>query len=109
MILILLIPILSLYVITGYKVIPSIMKILNILQTIKASKFTVDILYSELKKVLQRKNQHKKPRFTFEKNINLSNISFSYAGRKIIKDFSIIIEKNSCVGIIGKSGLVNLQ
>lgn len=102
-----LIPLLSLYVITGYKVIPSIMKILNILQQIKGSKYTVDILYSEFeKKIYNEKNQNKEDLdFTFEKNINLSNISFSYAGGKtIIKDLSLIIEKNSCVGIVGKSG-----
>ncbi len=102
-----LIPIVSLYVITGYRVIPSIMRILTILQQMKGSNITVDILHSEFEqKTHNDKIQTKEDsNFTFKKNINLSNISFSYeGGKKVIKNFSTIIEKNSCIGIIGKSG-----
>ncbi len=102
-----LIPIMSLYIITGYRVIPSIMRILTILQQMKGSKVTVDILHNELeKKVSEEKIQiTQKPNITFEKDINISNISFSYEGKeKIIKNFSETIKKNTCVGIIGKSG-----
>ena len=97
----------SLYIITGYRVIPSIMRILTILQQMKGSKVTVDILHNELeKKVPEEKIQiTPKSNITFEKDINISNISFSYEGKeKIIKNFSETIKKNTCVGIIGKSG-----
>lgn len=102
-----LIPILSLYVITGYRVIPSIMRILTILQQMKGSKVTVDILYTELKKNTpeEKIQMNLKSNITFEKDINISNISFSYEGKeKLFEGFSEIIKKNTCVGIIGKSG-----
>ena len=102
-----LIPILSLYVITGLRIIPSTMKILSIFQQIKGHTATIDILQNEFKNIVAKRNNEiiKKKYFVFKKEINISNVDFSYEGRKdIFNNFSKIIKKNSCIGIIGKSG-----
>ena len=102
-----LIPILSLYVITGLRIIPSTMKILSIFQQIKGHTATIDILQNEFKNIVAKRNNEiiKKKYFVFKKEINISNVDFSYEGRKdIFNNFSTIIKKNSCIGIIGKSG-----
>ena len=76
------------YVITGYRVIPSIMRILTILQQMKGSKITVDILHSEFEqKTHKTKFKFKDSNFTFKRNINISNISFSYEEGKKLKKF----------------------
>ena len=101
------IPILSLYVITGLRIIPSTMKILSIFQQIKGHTATIDILQNEFKNIVAKRNNEiiKKKYFVFKKEINISNVDFSYEGRKdIFNNFSTIIKKNSCIGIIGKSG-----
>lgn len=42
---------------------------------------------------------------SFERNIIINNLSFSYDGKKNVLDsISIVIEKNSLVSIVGKSG-----
>ena len=102
-----LIPILSMYVITGYRLIPAILRIMTILQQIKGFKPTVEILEKEftpnneekIKKVTKINN------FTYNSEIKILDLNFSYDKReKTIKNFSTVIKKNSCVGIIGKSG-----
>ena len=92
------------YVITGYRVIPSIMRILTILQQMKGSKVTVDILYTELKKNTpeEKIQMNLKSNITFEKDINISNISFSTREKKTFWRFFRMMKKK-CVGIIGKS------
>tara|TARA_A100000164_G_C21939685_1_gene789969 strand:- start:3074 stop:4765 length:1692 start_codon:yes stop_codon:yes gene_type:complete len=102
-----LIPILTLYVIVGFRIIPSAIKILSIFQQIKGHAATVEILQDEFKNIITKRNSKniQKKDFNFKKEINISNIDFSYEGRKsIFNNFSAIIKKNSCVGIIGKSG-----
>ena len=91
-----LIPILSLYVITGLRIIPSTMKILSIFQQIKGHTATIDILQNEFKNIKAKRNNEiiKKKYFVFKKEINISNVDFSYEGRKdIFNNFSTIIKK----------------
>lgn len=42
---------------------------------------------------------------SFERNIIINNLSFSYDGKKnVLDNISVVIEKNSLVSIVGKSG-----
>lgn len=100
------IPIFSLYIITGYRLIPCVMRIMNFLQQMKGLKPTIEILEKELiannKKISV--DQYIKD-FQFINEIKISNINFSYQKNKSqIRNFSSSIKKNTCVGIIGKSG-----
>ena len=102
-----LLPILGLYVIAAYRLIPSVMKIINIAQQIKGSKPNINVLFVESKNL--KKIKHlialNKNEISFKKSVNFSNISFSYDGKKkIFENFSEKINRNEYIGIIGKTG-----
>lgn len=102
-----LIPILSMYVITGYRLLPAILRIMNILQQFKGFKPTVEILEKEFTTNNEEKTKKvtKINNFTYNSEIKILDLNFSYDKReKTIENFSTVIKKNSCVGIIGKSG-----
>ncbi len=101
-------PVIGLYIAISFKLIPGLMKILNILQQIKGLEPSINVLnkeFSNLKNIKNDKVINNNIEMGFNKQIKISNIDFSYAGeKKIFKNFSATIEKNSFVGIIGKSG-----
>ena len=82
-------------------------------------KFSLPILYHLKKENVFRKNKNKNKsmvkKISFEKSIKLKNINFLYKKnkKKIIRDFNLLIKKNTVTGIFGNSGsgkttLVNL-
>lgn len=102
-------PILGLYLVTSFKLVPSLMKILNIIQQIKGLQPSINILDSEFKnfkkEIKARKTISKKPELLFNDVIEISNINFSYLMREsVLNSFTENIKKYSFVGIIGKSG-----
>lgn len=104
-------PIIGLYLAISFKLIPGFMKILSILQQIKGLEPSINVLMKEFSNLndiqgkIKSNNNENNVNLTFNKHIKISNIDFSYSGeKKILKNFSTIIEKNSFVGIIGKSG-----
>ena len=99
-------PLLGLYVIAALKLLPSLMRILNFVQQIKGLDATINVLSNEFSNLKFKNILHSnKSNFIFKKEINISNIFFSYEeGKNVISNFSKTIKKNSCIGIIGKSG-----
>jgi ATP-binding cassette, subfamily B, bacterial PglK len=92
------------------RLLPSISKIAQSVQTIKFNAVVVDLIYSELKDFENNKNNRKyktpqKNNFEF-KNINFENVSFSYfkSDIKILNDINIEIIKGDKIGIVGKTG-----
>lgn len=102
-----LLPIIGLYVVTSFRVIPSVLKILNFFQQIKGLKPSLEILNKEFKS-LEFNDGIKDlsfDNFNFNKDIKFNNVNFSYNEKNnVIKNFSLTIKKNSYTGIIGKSG-----
>ena len=105
-----LLPLLSIYLLSALKLIPSIMRILSILQTIKGLEPSIIMLNNEFNNnenlninlKLQDLSSNK---FSFNDKIEFKNVSFSYDNKnKIINDFSKVIHKNKMIGISGKSG-----
>ena len=92
------------------RLLPSISKIAQSVQTIKFNAVVVDLIYSELKDFENNKNNREyktsqKNNFEF-KNINFENVSFSYFERdiKVLNDINIEIIKGDKIGIVGKTG-----
>lgn len=101
-------PIIGLYIITSFKLVPSLMKILSISQQLKGFEPSIKVLERELKDLKKREStkflQSNLPLY-FNKEITISNIDFSYVDReKVLNSFSESINKYAFVGIIGKSG-----
>lgn len=106
----------------GFRMIPSFSRILNNLQSIRYGKPGVDTLVQEFKesattlepnhKTTQLGSQN---RLTFTKDIQLENISFSYAKEEdeVLKNINLMISQGEIIGLAGESGsgkstLVNL-
>jgi len=98
---------LGLYIGAVFRLMPSLNKIINAIQSIKYLEPIIDNLLNDY-------NAINKNKFFLEKNIekvkmnskiNLSNISYGYNQSKLILDnLSLIIKKNQKIGISGQSG-----
>jgi ATP-binding cassette, subfamily B, bacterial PglK len=102
-------PILGLYLVTSFKLVPSLMKILNSVQQINGLQPSINILdveFANFKKEIKTKIiSDKKPELFFRNEISISDVNFSYDKREsVLNSFSENIKKNSYVGIIGRSG-----
>ena len=75
-----LLPIIGLYVVTAFRLVPSVMKILNMLQQIKGLSPSVDFLNNEFETLdLDKGSKNSKPirkNLEFNKNIKIQNVKF---------------------------------
>jgi ABC-type branched-subunit amino acid transport system ATPase component len=104
-------PFLLLFAAATFRLLPSINKILNLVNRIRFSISTVKSLLNELKKIEVSRynliiNKKINPQINIIKNIEINNLRFSYDN---IKDFcldnlNLKIHNNSLIGITGKSG-----
>ena len=89
------------FVAAAYKIIPGIVKIINLTGQIRAYEFSIRDLDQD-----DRYKQTKKPAMTIAglDSIDLKNISYQYDQQVVINDFSLSIEKGDFIGISGESG-----
>ena len=92
------------------RLLPSISKIAQSIQSIKFNSVVVDLIYNELAAYDESKNneyvdQVKDKNLIFNE-IKFEKVGFSYLPKdnKILSDINIRIEKNDKIGIIGKTG-----
>ncbi len=101
------IPIISLYVFAGYRLMPAIQKIYTSINTMSYVGPSLNSLYFDLKNLENLdKQQFSNENFTFNRLIKLKDICYNYPGtsRTAIKDINIEIEAKTTVGIVGKTG-----
>ena len=91
------------------RLLPSISKITQSIQSIKFNSVVVDLIYFELTDYNNKDNRKEeklyKDDLKFEK-INFENVNFSYTpdSIKILNNINLVIKKNDKIGIIGKTG-----
>ena len=100
-----LIPLISLYALSFFRIYPSINKIINSITNIKFYQTGIDSFYSN-KFVLEAPRNYKLSKINFSDQIELKNIFFKYNNLQgnIIEDANIKIKKNEIIGVIGKNG-----
>lgn len=94
---------LGFYTISALRLLPSILRLssqYNNLMSYKDSIKVVIKLGSQEEKI----NFHNIKSKSFSHLIKLENICFKYNKQWVLKDLSLEIKKNKCIGIIGKSG-----
>jgi len=95
-------PILSLYILALYRLLPSINRIITHYNKIIFYARAVELVYDEVghqREVLGNEI------ITFEDNITFQNVNFAYLkGEKVLKDINFSICKNEKIGIVGESG-----
>ncbi len=91
------------------KLLPSVSKIVQSIQSIKFNSPAVDIVYNEL--IDLDKNTNRNEKTNKDNNLNFENIIFEKVNfrytpnnKKILDNVNIKIKKNDKIGIIGKTG-----
>ncbi len=98
-------PIISIYALAGFKLLPALQNIYHSVTQIRANTPAFDIIKKDLSKSFAiSEDGHEF--FDFEKNIELENIHFSYPDKNIkaLTNISLSIEKNQCIAFVGSSG-----
>ena len=99
-------PIVSLYVFAGYRLLPALQQVYAALTTITYVAPSLDKLQNDLKNLKQINENKEKKILQFNKKIELKNITYHYpnSSRIILNNINLKIPANSTVGFIGKSG-----
>jgi len=103
------ISILGLFVVSIFRVLPSIRKILHSYQYINYGRPTVDLIKSELANEENNdleSNSISSEVITFNKDIIFKDVNFSYDGNEnmILRNINLELRKSDIIGIFGKSG-----
>ena len=85
----------------AYKIIPGIVKVINVSGQIKAYEFSIHDL-EQIKKT--REQQPGDKLLDDFRSIELKNISFQYKDQPVLQHFSLAINKGDFIGITGESG-----
>ena len=99
-------PILSLFVFAGYRLMPALQKIYASIATLTYIGPSLDKLYDDIKK-LKKTDQHQyQNTLSINKSITLKNIHFNYPNttRTALKNINISIPVKSTVALVGATG-----
>lgn len=89
------------------KILPSVNKIVAHIQALSYSKPSLDNYLKTLNghnDVTSNMTNEKNNELEEFKSLTFSNVSFSYNGISIFKDFNLCIDKGKSIGIVGKTG-----
>jgi len=111
------IPTVGVYLAAAYKILPSIVKILNSINTLKFLGASIEHIHQELKNAKKINNKIEKSNIINNfKYFEFKNVSFKYFNTKkyILKNTSLKIKKGQIIGLKGESGsgkstLINLM
>lgn len=101
-------PMLSIYVFAGYKIMPSLQQIYNSFTLMHFSSSSLNLIHSDLNnlKINNQKSNTNNNDFLLKKNIKINNLSYSYpnSSKKIFKNLNLDIPVSSKLGIVGTTG-----
>ena len=100
-------PMLGMFSVAFYRIIPSVLRIVRALQTLNYDTPVIDQLLLSLKQKSDEEFKKKYQNLNFLKKISVQNLSFTYSKnqKKIINEVNLEIKKGDRIGIIGKSGI----
>ena len=101
----------TLFAAVSLRLMPCFARISTQSQSITFYKPSVDILYEEFRNaneydeiLTNNENLIINKEFSFKNSIDIKNLNFSFADKKIFKDINLQIPKNKIIGLFGKSG-----
>ena len=100
------VPIIALYAFAGYRLMPALQQIYNSIIRIKFSIPALDSVHDDLKNLQPHKASSNKEVLSFNNNITLKNVDYSYpnASRTALKNIHFSIRAYSTVGLVGTTG-----
>ena len=100
-----LIPLLGVYAVASFKILPSANRLTQALNQIRSGVPTVELLHNELNKLQIIKKQNEKFDKKEFKSLKINNLNFSYIEQKnVLNNVNLSIKKGDVVGVIGNSG-----
>ena len=99
-------PILSLYVFAGYRLMPALQQMFASISNITSSMPSLNRLYEDYKCLRILKNYNDCKNLSLNKKIELNNICYNYpnAKRTALNNINITIEAKTSIGIVGATG-----
>jgi len=99
-------PIISLYVFAGYRMIPALQQIYVSFNQLTFVGPSLDKLYDDFKKIKTVKPDQDQGQIFLNKTIDLKSISYTYPNisRTTLKDINLSIPAKSTIGLIGATG-----
>ena len=96
----------ALYIFAGYRLIPSLQQIYNSLTQITFINPSLSTLVNDLKNLSETKPNINQDVISFNKQISLNNIQYSYpnSSRLTLKNINLTIKAKSVVGLVGPTG-----
>jgi ABC-type bacteriocin/lantibiotic exporter with double-glycine peptidase domain len=99
-------PIISLYVFAGYRLIPALQSIYAAFTKLTFTAPSLDKLYQDIIKLKLPKESQQQDLILFNETITLRNVCYSYPNttRTALKDISLSIPVRSTIGLVGPTG-----
>ena len=99
-------PIISLYVFAGYRLMPALQQIYSSFTQLTFILPSINKLHNDLKNLESKINYQDENKILFSRKINLNHIYFNYpnSSRTALKDINLTIAANSKVGFVGPTG-----
>ena len=100
------IPKLGLFAVVTFRLMPSVNRLLNVLQSLKYCLPVIDVLQKDLILSAPEDPEKKSTQSTFHKSLELQHITYTYPGADLpsLKDISLTIKCGESIGFIGTSG-----
>jgi ABC-type multidrug transport system fused ATPase/permease subunit len=101
-----LVPTLGLFAVAGFRLMPSVNRVLTAVQGFRYGRPTIDILHGELKLAVPDSRPKRGAPNAFRRELRLSGVGYTYAAGAVpaLEDASIAITPGEAVGIVGPSG-----
>lgn len=99
-------PILGLFALAAFRLMPSVNRIMLALQNLKYGTPIVDLLFKEVTLLKKVENDEDDNELAFKQELELKEVNFSYpnTNRKSINNISLCIKKGETIGFVGESG-----
>lgn len=105
-------PLLSMYALAGFKLLPAFQKIYTGLAQVRGNIAGFEALRSDLRASaieapdMDHTTEQRRPHLTFERSADLRHITFTYPGKlePALRDVTIEIPANRVIGLVGASG-----
>lgn len=102
------IPILSLYALAGYRLMPSLSEIFSSISTVRYNLPSLEAVYKDfqMKRPVVARIPRLTPGFSFNHQIELKGVGFRYFGSDevVLNDVNLIIPANATIAFVGQSG-----
>jgi ABC-type multidrug transport system fused ATPase/permease subunit len=99
-------PVLGVFAAAGFRVLPSIGRLINSVQTLRFSLPAINTLCNEINSFIPIDKNPNQNNATFNKLIEFQNVCYTYPGanKPALNDISLKVKQGASVGIIGNSG-----